>query len=586
LYISNAEFGEHWRIQKMNSENSLIDQPGTIPLVVQFPLLATSPNGVARLRELILQLAVMGKLGTQDASDEPAAELMKKINEDRQKIIKDDKTKKSKNQAYVLDNGIKVQIPDNWVLSHVGEISDRIHYGYTASADETNKRIRLLRITDIQNNRVNWDIVPGCEIDDSDFQLYSLKAGDLLIARTGGTVGKSYLVRELPVPAVFASYLIRIIPNHHLNPEYVKLFADSPFYWDQLFQKCMGTGQPNVNGTALRSLLIPLPPLAEQHRIVEKVDRLMALCDTLEVQQRKEHEQSVRHGTAALMVLQNAKNSEDLEKWWRHIEENFGEIFNCIENVGTLRQKIRKLAVRGRLVEQEPTDEPASILLEKIREEKDQLINEGKLQKDRPSKLPNGNAAPYSIPNGWEWAQFGQITFNRDGERIPIEKAERATRQGSYDYYGASGVIDTIDEYLFDKPLLLIGEDGANLVNRSTPIAFIAYGKYWVNNHAHVIDGISLEFLQYLELYINSIDLVPYLTGMAQPKMNQAKMNSIPVPLPPPAEQHRIVAKVDALMVLCDNLEAQIRDREAAQERFAKATINQIVNAPVSTVQT
>jgi Restriction endonuclease S subunits len=191
-------------------------------------------------------------------------------------------------------------------------------------------------------------------------------------------------------------------------------------------------------------------------------------------------------------------------------------------------------------------------------------------------KYLSGNIRPFNIPNKWLWAYFGEMTFNRDSERIPIEKAERESRHGDYDYYGASGIIDTIDDYLFDQPLLLIGEDGANLINRSTPIAFIAFGKYWVNNHAHVIDGISLEFLRYLEIYINSIDLKPYLTGMAQPKLNQAKLNSISVPLPPLAEQHRIVEKVDRLMALCDQLEAQLKNRAGVQERFAKAVVGGI----------
>jgi len=147
---------------------------------------------------------------------------------------------------------------------------------------------------------------------------------------------------------------------------------------------------------------------------------------------------------------------------------------------------------------------------------------------------------------------------NRDGERIPVSKDERATTAKTYDYYGASGAIDQIDHFLFDKPLLLIGEDGANLINRSTPIAFIARGKYWVNNHAHVLDGISEDFLRFIELHTNAINLEKYVTGSAQPKMNQAKMNSIPIALPPLAEQRRIVAKVDELMALVDGLETQL----------------------------
>lgn len=148
----------------------------------------------------------------------------------------------------------------------------------------------------------------------------------------------------------------------------------------------------------------------------------------------------------------------------------------------------------------------------------------------------------FEIPENWCWVKFGTALVNRDAERIPLSVAEREKLQKKYDYYGASGVIDKVDKYLFDKPLLLIGEDGANLLLRSKPIAFIASGQYWVNNHAHVIDSVGDVDLQYIALFINAINLAPYVTGTAQPKMNQENLNSILVPLPPVAEQHRIVA--------------------------------------------
>jgi type I restriction enzyme S subunit len=171
------------------------------------------------------------------------------------------------------------------------------------------------------------------------------------------------------------------------------------------------------------------------------------------------------------------------------------------------------------------------------------------------------------------WVTFGSIMISRDNDRIPVSKEERNTRAKTYDYYGASGAIDKIDSYIFDKPLLLIGEDGANLISRSTPIAFIARGKYWVNNHAHVLDGITEKFLRYIEVYINAVDLKPYVTGTAQPKMNQAKMNSILVALPPEDEQNRIVAKVDELMALCDQLEAQLTITQTDSRRLLEAVL-------------
>lgn len=153
-----------------------------------------------------------------------------------------------------------------------------------------------------------------------------------------------------------------------------------------------------------------------------------------------------------------------------------------------------------------------------------------------------------AIPEGWSLARVGAVVYNRDSERIPLSVSERSRLKKTYDYYGASGVIDKVDKYLFDKDLLLIGEDGANLINRSTPIAFIATGKYWVNNHAHVLDCIDNVFMRYICLYINSISLVEYVTGTAQPKMNQEKMNSILVLIPPYKEQIRILEKVEEVL--------------------------------------
>ncbi len=203
----------------------------------------------------------------------------------------------------------------------------------------------------------------------------------------------------------------------------------------------------------------------------------------------------------------------------------------------------------------------------------------GKLKKQKPIPPIEPDEIPYKLPTSWEWVRFGRITLCRDGERIPLSRSVRENRKGPYDYYGASGVIDGIDDYLFDKPLLLIGEDGANLINRSTPIAFIAKGKYWVNNHAHVLDALNYDILRYIELFINAIDLKPYVTGTAQPKMNQAKMNSIKISMPPLEEQKRIVAKVDELIALCDKLEEKIKQSQNKSEKLLTTTIHHLLVA-------
>ena len=162
---------------------------------------------------------------------------------------------------------------------------------------------------------------------------------------------------------------------------------------------------------------------------------------------------------------------------------------------------------------------------------------------------------PFELPDGWAWARFSTITINRDSERKPISSSQRTGVEKIYDYYGASGKIDKIDKYIFCERLLLIGEDGANLVTRSKPIAFFAEGLYWVNNHAHCIDSPDKLLLEYLCFYINAISLEKYVTGSAQPKMTQDNMNSILIPLPPYNEQKRFSQHLDEIMAMVDRIE-------------------------------
>lgn len=244
-----------------------------------------------------------------------------------------------------------------------------------------------------------------------------------------------------------------------------------------------------------------------------------------------------------------------------------------LTGIKKLRELILELAVRGKLVPQDPSDEPASVLLERIATEKAQLVRDGKIKSEKKYPVISDAEQPHSKPDGWVFERFGNVLINRDFERIPLSVSERERRKGGYDYYGASGVIDRIDGYLFDKPLLLIGEDGANLINRSSPIAFIARGQYWVNNHAHVLDGLNEDLLKYVCLHINAISLLPYITGTAQPKMNQAKMNAIVLGIPPLAEQKRIVAKVDELMALCDQLEQRSEAQLAAHQTLVETLL-------------
>ena len=234
-----------------------------------------------------------------------------------------------------------------------------------------------------------------------------------------------------------------------------------------------------------------------------------------------------------------------------------------------LKNSILQLAIQGKLVEQRAEEGTAEDLYKQIQAEKQALIKAGKIKKEKPfSTNASFRDYPFDIPDTWCFVRFGELMISRDSERIPVSTDERAHRDKVYDYYGASGVIDKIDDYLFDKELLLIGEDGANLLARSTPIAFLARGKYWVNNHAHVLDGCAGLNLEYICYYIKAISLAPYVTGTAQPKMNQENMNAIWVPLPPLAEQRRIVAKIEELLPLIERYEKAWSRLEDFNKRF------------------
>lgn len=237
-----------------------------------------------------------------------------------------------------------------------------------------------------------------------------------------------------------------------------------------------------------------------------------------------------------------------------------------------LRSRILDLAIQGKLTEQLESDGTAEELYQQIQAEKQALIKEGKIKKEKPLPEISADEIPFEIPSNWKWVNFGDIMWNRDSERIPVSVADRKKLKKVYDYYGASGIIDKVEDYLFDKRLLLIGEDGANLLSRSTPIAFMAEGKYWVNNHAHVLDCYIENYLDFVLYYINAISLVPYVTGSAQPKLNQDRMNKIPVPLPPLAEQKRIVERVEEIFRLLDTID-QAQEKYSADSQILKAKL-------------
>ncbi len=249
------------------------------------------------LKKSILQDAVQGKLVPQDPNDEPASVLLERIRAEKERLIKAGKIKRDKHESIIfrrdnshyerldgiercIDDEIPFELPDSWRWERWGNISESIQYGYNAPAKDKG-RIKMVRISDIQNNMVLWDTVPFCEIAESDIGTYLLQTNDILFARTGGTVGKSYLVQEVPEEAIYAGYLIRTRYSQWLCPQYLKYFMESELYWSQLRTGTIATAQPNCNGKTLGKMLLPIPPLFEQYRIVDKSNVLFSQCHLL-----------------------------------------------------------------------------------------------------------------------------------------------------------------------------------------------------------------------------------------------------------------------------------------------------------------
>jgi type I restriction enzyme S subunit len=272
-------------------------------------------------------------------------------------------------------------------------------------------------------------------------------------------------------------------------------------------------------------------------------------------------------------------------------QNNFIELVNKIENleidselthqldlIKQLRQAFLREAMQGKLCHAElvsASQETGHDLLAKIKAEKAQLIADKKLKKEKELPPITEDEIPFEIPEHWAWCRLGEMSINFDGARKPISQSERQNKDKIYDYYGASGVIDKIDGFTHDGKFLLIGEDGANLIAKSTPIAFIAEGKFWVNNHAHVLDFLDDITKTYMKYCLNTIDIKPFISGGFQPKLNQANLNLMQIPLPPLHEQEQIVAKLEELMAFCDGLEQSIKESQGYNEQLLQQVLRE-----------
>ena len=508
-----------------------------------------------QLKNSILQWAIQGKLVPQDPNDEPASVLLERIRAEKARLVKEKKIKKDKNESIIyrgddnsyyekflatgevkcIDEEIPFEIPKGWEWERWGNIALSIQYGYNAPALERGD-IKMVRISDIHDNVVQWENVPFCNIEAYDIDTYLLKENDILFARTGGTVGKSFLVQSVPEPAIYAGYLIRTRYSKELCPQYLKSFMESRLYWEQLKSGTIATAQPNCNGKTLGRMLLPIPPKAEQSRLVQK------LASFTPIFQRY------------------AKTQQDLDNLNESIDDK-------------LKKSILQEAIQGRLVPQITEEGTAQELLEQIKLEKLQLIKEGKLKKSAlvDSVIYKGDdnkyfekigkteqditdEIPFDIPNTWVWVRHNDFFDISGGSQPPKSKFIEREKEGYIRLfqirdYGSNPQpiyipLSTASK-ISQKGDILLARYGASLGK----VFYAEYGAYNVAL-AKVIPLYEsrLIFQKYIFLYYCSSiyqNEIVNRSRCAQAGFNKEDLNSLLFPLPPLSEQYRIVEKYE-----------------------------------------
>ena len=457
------------------------------------------------LRQKILDLAIHGKLVPQDPNDEPASVLLERIKAEKERLIKEGKIKRTKRSKAACDKPhYPYELPEGWCWTKVGEISKSILYGVSESA-KSKGEYKLLRITDIQNNAVDWNTVPYTDYDEHRANAYRISDGDILFARTGATVGKSYLVKGLQDKAIYASYLIRVQTFNEILPEYVKYFFESGFYWEQIQKDSVGIGQPNVNGTTLSQLALPIPPINEQHRIVNELGSWLNIIDAID------------NGKTELQIA-----------------------------IKRTKSKILALAIHGKLVPQDPSDEPANELLKRI---------------NPKAEITCDNPHYRNLPEGWAVIKVGNVAKYTNGRAFKPEEWEstglpiiRIQNLNDADApYNRSSVIHE-QKYLI--------KDGDLLFAWAASIGtYIWSGENaWLNQHIFKVEPypfIDKAFLFYAfqamisEFYKNS-----HGSGMVH--ITKKQFEEITLLLPPLSEQIRIVECLEQTFSILDSINCNL----------------------------
>jgi type I restriction enzyme S subunit len=543
--------------------------------------------GIKKLRELILELAVRGKLVPQDANDEPASELLKQIQAEKNKLIVEGKIKKDKPLAAITEDEKPFELPQGWEWARLGFIGST-QTGTTPSKSSIENfgfDIPFIKPSDIYSNYVDYDN-EGLSIYGAQQSGRVARAGSLLMVCIG-TIGKCNLIMR---NCSFNQQINSVTP-YVFDSTYLLSVCRSVYFHAEAWSRSSSTTIAILNKGNWERICIPVPPITEQHRIVAKVDELMALCDRLEAGQidaADAHEKLVSHLLAALTASQD---SADFSASWQRIAAHFDMLFTTEASIDALKQTLLQLAVMGKLVPQDPSDEPASALLERIQVEKAKLVFEGKIKKEKALAAITDDEKPFSLPQGWEWVRSEYIStaIVDCPHSTPIFVNSGMLCVDTNSIKQGSLIVDKM-RYVDMETFLIRNR---RLVPMAGDIVFAregSVGESFVIPKEMVcclgqrvmlfrlFNNINSEYFRLALTEPGSLGRLLILhKGIGARHVNVADMRAALIPLPPSSEQHRIVAKIDELMALCDRMKGYIADASALQRKLADVIVAQAV---------
>lgn len=544
-----------------------------------------APDGIAKLRELILTLAMQGKLVEQDPNDPPARELLKEIEADKQRLIAEKKIKKQKPLPPVKLQEMPYELPHGWEWVRLGDIAN-INGGFAfKSSKYTSDGIRVIRISDFDERGFKNEKIVRHPYS-TDLQDFQLEENNILMAMTGGTVGKSLLVKTMPEPMVVNQRVATIRVHRHVLPDFINGLIRTELV-QSVIQSAKNSTNDNISMSDITSFLVPLPPLREQQRIVGRIGELMSRCDELERLHKSREETRMKVHAAAIKQLLDAPENAG----WPFIQQHFGELYTVKENVGELRKAILQLAVMGRLVPQDPNDQPASELLKEIEAKKQRMIAEKKIKKQKPLPPIKPEEIPYQLPDGWMWVRFGDIAFQiTDGahhtptyieEGIPFLSVKDMS-SGSLDFSDTRFISPEQHQELTkrchpqkgDLLLTKVGTTGIPVLVDVDCEFSIFVSVALIKFPQSLISGKFLSWLVKAPLVKKQSE--DGTEGVGNKNLVLRKITNFILPLPSLPEQHRIVSRIDRLTALCDKLDAQIESATNKQKALLNAVMAQV----------